>query len=423
MSTISKHFGLKYKEESYIFKELEKVRKETKKEFLRFKEKLASKPAVGEVPVFGLRVPGPARHGGEWSVSRARPQKPSGSPRAKGHAPLAAALPQPAPRGAARPPGPSEAVAPGKTRPFCPQDLYLRSSAFLRHRPQKKPPVIASRAGTSRPVVLMPPPAPRGKARAHRGARSPRPAGSKPVLDPAGGRDASQEPARLAEARKAGERKGGSLSGDEGDSEAAGRRRRVRIHTRFLREGSRGESREAPVSVSKTDRESNPPSDAREAAPQAPQPVRAIPTSIEDIIASLQSEAQLASDQSIRELIQSVHGQNYDIKMEDISLMGKVYWQKTPQVQAEQRLQISIKKPQMNVLEKLPEAVSRIFQTQQEDVSEWGVPDAESILFKPQETLEVQSADESSKPLEGEQPIGDSETTKRLSLKLTLCLD
>ena len=31
----------------------------------------------------------------------------------------------------------------------------------------------------------------------------------------------------------------------------------------------------------------------------------------------------------------------------DISLMGKVYWQKTPQVQAEQGLQISIKEPQM----------------------------------------------------------------------------
>ena len=27
--------------------------------------------------------------------------------------------------------------------------------------------------------------------------------------------------------------------------------------------------------------------------------------------------------------------------------MGKVYWQKTPQVQAEQGLQISIKEPQM----------------------------------------------------------------------------
>ncbi|TEA31427.1 hypothetical protein DBR06_SOUSAS15310030 [Sousa chinensis] len=417
MSTISKHFGLKYKEESYIFKELEKFRKETKKEFLRFEEKLASKPAVGEVPVFGLRIPGPARHGGKWSVSRARPQKPPGSPRAKGRAPLAAALPQPAPRGAARPPGPSEAAASGKTQPFCPQDFYLRSSAFLRHRPQKKPPVIASRAGTSRPVVLMPPPAPRGKVRAHQGARSPRPAGSKPVLDPAGGRDASQEPARLAEARKARETKGGSLSADEGDSEAAGRRSEVRIHTRFLREGLRGESREAPVSVSKTNRESDPPSDAREAAPPDPQPVRAIPASIE-IIAPLQSEAQQASNPSIKELIQSVLGQNYDIKMEDISLMGKVCWPKTPQVQAEQGLQVSIKEPQMNVLEKLPEAVSSTFQIEQEDVSERGVSDAESILFKPQETLEVQSADESSTPLEGEQPTGDSKTTKRLSLKV-----
>ena len=54
---------------------------------------------------------------------------------------------------------------------------------------------------------------------------------------------------------------------------------------------------------------------------------------------------------------------------------------------------------QQNVLEKLPEAVSRIFQIEQEDVSEWGVPDAESILFKPQETLEVQSADTDNKPV------------------------
>ena len=44
--------------------------------------------------------------------------------------------------------------------------------------------------------------------------------------------------------------------------------------------------------------------------------MRAIPKSIEEIIASLQSEAQLASDQTIKELIQSVLGQNYDIKME-----------------------------------------------------------------------------------------------------------
>lgn len=38
--------------------------------------------------------------------------------------------------------------------------------------------------------------------------------------------------------------------------------------------------------------------------------------SIEEIIASLQSEAQLASDQTIKELIQSILGQNSDLTME-----------------------------------------------------------------------------------------------------------
>ncbi|KAB0348101.1 hypothetical protein FD754_012958 [Muntiacus muntjak] len=325
MSTISKHFGLKYKEESYIFKELEKVRKETKKEFLRIKEKLAAKPAVGEAPVFGLRVPNPARHGAKGSASRVGSQKPSGSPRVKGRAPPTATLPQPAPQGAPRRPGRREVVAPGKGRPFRPQDFYLRSSAFLRHRPQK-PPVIAPRAGTSRPVVLMPPRLPTGKARARRGSRSPPPADSKPVLDPARGRVASLEPAQLAEVGQARERLPDSLFSDEGDAEAADRRRRVRINARFLPEDSDGESQEAPGSASKTDRESIPPSDSREAALQAPQPVRAIPKSIEEIIASLQSEAQLASDQTIKELIQSVLGQNYNIKME----LGKVTLEQGP---------------------------------------------------------------------------------------------
>nr|XP_031534829.1 neural Wiskott-Aldrich syndrome protein-like [Vicugna pacos] len=305
MSTISKRFGLKYKEESYIFKELEKVRKETKKDFHQFKQKLASKPAVGEV-ISGLQ----AWQGEKGSVSHAGPLKPPGPPRAKGPAPRAAALVQQAPRGAALPPGPSQAAAPGKTRPFRPQDFYLRSSAFRRHPPQEKPPVIASMAGTSRPVVLVPPPAPSGKARVRQGPRSPRPAGSKPVLLPA------REPAPLAEARRARERKGSPLSSDDGDAEAAGLQRRVRIRTRSLREGLGVEPRGASGPVSKIDRESNAPSDAREAAPQAPQPVRAAPTSMEEIIASLQSEAQLASDQTIKELIQSVLGQNYDIKME-----------------------------------------------------------------------------------------------------------
>ncbi|XP_023377408.1 tetratricopeptide repeat protein 6 [Pteropus vampyrus] len=432
MSTSSKHFGLKYKEELYIFKELEKVRRETKKDFLLFKQKLASKPAVDEVPVFRLQAPGPAGPGEDGDVSCAGPQTPSGTPRAIGPATAAAALLQQAPQVATRSSGPREGAAPGKTRPFRPQDFYLRSSAFLRHRPHKKPPVIATRAGTSRPVVLRPPPAPREKPGALWGRWSPRPLGLKRALEPAPaparGRDAQPEPTRPAETLKAREGKGSSVSSEEGDAEAALLRRRVRIRTHFLREGAASEPREMG-SFSKADREMVQPSDGREAAWQASPPVRMIPKSIEEIIASLQSEAQLASDQTIKELIQSVLGQNYDIKMEvgepgeedetdDISLTGKMYWHKTSQAQTEQGLQISIEEPQMNVLEELPENITSIFQIEQEDMLEWTPSEAENMVFTPQETLEIQPADESSKPLEDEQPKSDMKAAKRLSLKV-----
>ncbi|GAB5572808.1 tetratricopeptide repeat protein 6 isoform X3 [Prionailurus iriomotensis] len=405
MSAISKHFGLKYKEESYIFKELEKIRQETKKDFLRFKQKLASKPAVDEGPVLGLQVPGPVRPGKKGSASRAGPAKPSGSPRAKSPTTPAAALPQQAPRGAARPPGPSEAATPGKTRPFRPQDFYLRSSAFLRHRPQKKPPVIASRAGTSRPVVLMPPPAPRERPGPRRGPRSPRPTASKPVLHPAPEGDAKRETAPLAEALLAKPRKGSSISSQEDDAEACSRLWRARSRTPSLGEGSVSLPREGARPVSKSQRERIAPSHSLE----APQQVRVIPTCIEEVIASLQSEAQLTSDRTIKELIQSVLGQHYDMKMEDTPLMGKEYGHKPSQVPAEQGLQ--------NVLEELPETLSSIFQLEQEDVLEWGVSETESIVFKSQETLEVQPADESSKLLKDEQPIGDSKAAKSLKVK------
>ena len=71
-----------------------------------------------------------------------------------------------------------------------------------------------------------------------------------------------------------------------------------------------------------------------------------------------------------------------------------------------------------NVLEELPKAISSISQLEQEDVLEWGVSEAESTVFKSQETLEVQPADESSKPLKDEQPTGDSKAAKRASLKV-----
>lgn len=71
-----------------------------------------------------------------------------------------------------------------------------------------------------------------------------------------------------------------------------------------------------------------------------------------------------------------------------------------------------------NVPEELPETLSSIFQFEQEDVLEWGVSEAESMVFKSQEALEVQPADESSKVLKDEQPIDDSKAAKWESLKV-----
>ncbi|XP_062946195.1 tetratricopeptide repeat protein 6 [Cynocephalus volans] len=409
MSTIPKHFGLKHKEESYVFKELEKVRQETRKDFLRFKQKLASTPAVDEGPVHGLQAP---RLGGKECVFSSGPRTSKRSPPTKGPATLPAALGQEAP------PGLGEAVAPGKTRPFCPQDFYLRSSAFLRLRPQKRPPVIASGVGTSKPVVLLPPPVPPAKPRARR--ESPSPAAAGRVLGPGRRRQASGDADPRADARKAKERKAGSISEDS-DAEAASRRRRLRIRTHFVRQSSTVDARKPSGSVSKAERESGPPGDTRQAA-QLPAllPARATPRSIEDIITSQQSEAQLASDQTFRELIESVLGQNYDISMQDIPLIGKMYL-KTPQMQAEtsqtqaeQGLQINVEEPQMSML---PEAASSVFQIEQEDVIEREVSDADSVAFKSQEISQVQPTQESRwASLKGGQPATDP--AKQSSLKV-----
>ncbi|KAM8780252.1 tetratricopeptide repeat protein 6 [Rhynchonycteris naso] len=448
MSTM-KHFGLNYKEELYLFKEHEKVRRETSKDFLGFKQKLASKPSVYEVLVCGLPDPGPAHFGEKGGVSCARPQKSSGYPQPKGPATPAAAPLKPVLRHAGHRPGRSEGSAPARLRPFRPQDFYLRSSAFLRHPPLKEPPVIATRAGTSRPVVLVPPPAPRRKPGARRDRRRPRPPEAEYDLQLARGSDALRERAPPVEPRTTEE---SSFVSEEGHAEATLHRRRVRIRTHSVREGNLSVPRRVAGSLSQTDGETVPPSDVPEAAPQAPGQVRVIPTSIEEIIASLQSKAQLASDQTIKELIQSVLGQNYDIKMEDISLMGKMYWQKPSQGQTEQGLQISTEKPQIvkstsesllertlydlkfgrtnykkflyiyvfqqNEFEDSSEAISSVFQIEQEDILEWGTLESESMLFKPQESSEIQPADESSKSLADAQSTADSKAAKWVSLKV-----
>ncbi|XP_006835562.1 PREDICTED: putative uncharacterized protein C14orf25-like [Chrysochloris asiatica] len=382
---IPKHFGLKYSEESYMLKELEKIRKETKTEFLQFKQRLAYKPTLEEG--LGHRShdvcqtsPGQRKH-----IFHIGSRKSYGSlPPAKGSETLPVALQKEAPQGSAPSKGASGAVRSWESRPFHPQGFYMRSSAFLRHRPLKQPPVIAPGAGTSRRAVLLPPPAPPQKPRVHQVLGSLRPEASRPVLDLARECNATLALTALSDVCKVKDRKVSSASSEGSDTPCLSKRRRVKIRTHRLLEGSICEGREAlRLDLSKTTRERAAQSDRDQL------PVRVIPTSIEEIIASLQSEAQLATDQTIKELIQSVLGQNYDIKMEQ------------------------------TLLEELPEDLSSIFQIEQEDISEWGVSDTGSMVSKPQEIPEVQPTEETRNLSEDEEPVEDSKAAKRVSLKVS----
>lgn len=73
---------------------------------------------------------------------------------------------------------------------------------------------------------------------------------------------------------------------------------------------------------------------------------------------------------------------------------------------------------QQNVFKEVSEAMSSIFQTEQEDVLERGISEAGSTIFKPQETLETQLADESSKLLEEKELTDDLKAAKQMSLKV-----
>ncbi|XP_048654635.1 tetratricopeptide repeat protein 6 [Marmota marmota marmota] len=432
MSTFKKHFGLKSREESLLFKELEKVRQEAKKDLLKFKQKLASNLTSNE----GLdHHPRPARPGEKRSGSfTPRRTLSKGSPPAKVPATAAGVFLQEALQGIARPSSPSEAFAVRKTRPFRPQEFYLRSSAFLRYRIQKIPPIITPDVGTSKPVVLRPLPTSLGKSRARLSPRSPLAAAARRGVDLAEEQEANQEITQFSEAQRAKDRKTSSISSEDSDWEAGWWRRRVKIRAHFMSQGSVPRGSEADGSISKAVWESGLLRDVQEVAQPELLPTRVIPRTIEEVITSLQSEAQLASDQIIRELIQSILGQNYDIKMEDISLMGKLGPKTTEleaeapraeeetlrteaessQMEAEQELQISVEEPQVSMFEEPLQDVSSIFQIEQEAIPEWEGSETGSMLFGAQDMSRIQTAEPSSKPLQGRQPPGKSKVHKQL---------
>ncbi|XP_060031436.1 tetratricopeptide repeat protein 6 isoform X2 [Erinaceus europaeus] len=392
MSTGQKHFELKHREEVLMCKEYEKLRQELIKNLLLSKQKLNLKSAVSKKSFSDLQAL-------DRTQPCAGPPKPSGPPGRRDPARSAAApLPQLAPKVLAPPAGRLEAASAQQPRTFRAREFYLRSSAFLRYRLPKTPPVIASQAGTSRPVVLKSPLLSQSKAWTLLHLQSPRPSLCKAAPEPAG----AAKPAPPAPTEERRIRLMSSSSGSLYLGEATGGvvRKRVRIRTHFMREAPRDS-----VESARSEREHVLSCEPWEAAPLLPLPERVVPRSIEEIVTSLQSEAQLASDQAVTELIQSVLGPSYQLRMEDIPLM-ETFQQPEAQDQTEQGLQTVLVGP--------TRTESSLYQIEQEDTSEWGISDAES-LYKAHET---QLTEESSEPLDHERSTDDAKAVKQISLKV-----
>ncbi|XP_017170681.1 tetratricopeptide repeat protein 6 isoform X9 [Mus musculus] len=400
MSTIPKHFGLTAREESYMFKELEKIRQKTKKDYEQLRQRLAARPTLKARYEDQEKEerPGTAGGSGEKKGHVSWAAKPSSGAQS-GERPAAADL-QGAPH--------SARGSPGKPQRFSPRDFYMRSSAFRRHPPYKEAPAIAPQVGTTRPVILLRPRSRRKRLREKgRGAPvttrvSKGRAQESPVLD------VTHTRYRLAS----------SLSSLSSDIDDSARLRRLRIRTHFQRDLVRWHHK--PSSRSRREGSS---------ASQGTAPllgIRYLPKNIEEIIASLQSEAQQASDQTIKELIQSILGQNYDIAMEDISLMEQMYLRPS-QVQFEVPKEVEEKNfpPSItehpvvpSIYEELPETVSSIFQVEQEEAMKWVDRDENIAAFKSQETLDIVPPEDDGKPLDSALPTTDAKLTSQPTLKV-----
>ncbi|XP_059135977.1 tetratricopeptide repeat protein 6 isoform X2 [Peromyscus eremicus] len=410
MSTIPKHFGLTAREESYMFKELEKVRQETKKECYQFKQKLAARLPWRACPEDDFEdQDGEARPCSAGSSGAQRPAslvaKPlSPTPPSKGQSPE-----RPAKADLQGAPQSTRRRGPGKPEPFRPRDFYLRSSAFLRHQSPRAPPAIARQAGTAKPARLLRP-------RSRHKRRHVRIQGEQVSR-----RVFPMSPAHEApgiEVARPRYRQASSLSSLSSETDESGRLRRLRIRTHFLREGMGSARWFRPLS--RTGREMS-------SGQASLQMTRAFPTNIEEIVASLQSEAQMTSDQTIKELIQSILGQNYDLTKEGISLMEQMYFGpsqvpvQTPELEEEKEFQTTTKERPVtqNIYEEVPEAVSSVFQIEQEDLSEWGLLGDENLAFKSQEMLETVLPEDSTMHLEPGPPTAAAKKiTKQPSLQV-----
>ncbi|XP_074146808.1 tetratricopeptide repeat protein 6 [Sminthopsis crassicaudata] len=338
MSRVPRHFGLSYDEELKMLKELEKVRKQTREDFLKFKLVQKSKAKQSLLP-FSVLSRGFNNYSSQSSessypaIAKDKLVTPEQSHDLKKKI-----------QGNKLPFKESRKITSLANRPgrqtFCLKEFYLKNTVNIYQRSKEKP-VIASLAGTSKQAILFKQPAPPHKSRYRRVILRRR----SPILDfPCASRKSTRksEPPSLPESYRTEEIISKEPMTSEQEAEKISLRKKRWVGPRkegisysFLTEKKRKQSlissvvvdvqmqEEPEIEVLTIEKEEPQEEEPEKKIPSTPVSMKDVPRSIEEIIVSLQSERQSAVDKMIKDLIESVLGQNYDIKMEEVSLITK----------------------------------------------------------------------------------------------------
>ncbi|XP_027703248.1 tetratricopeptide repeat protein 6 [Vombatus ursinus] len=342
MSRVPKHFGLSYDEELKMLKELEKVRKQTRKDFLKFKLVQESKSkrsplAFSALPRDFNNYSSQSSESSYEAIATDKIVPPEPCSSALQHTEKQSHDPRKKIQGSKLLFKESRKMTSLAGRPrnqtFCPKEFYLKNTAYMYQHGKEKP-VIASLAGTSKQVVLFKQPAPPHKSRYPRvilRRRLPTPQFPLPLPK----RDGKSEPSSVPNSYHAEEiiNKEAMTSDHEAEKSSLRKRRWAGPRREGISYSSQAEKKRKKSFISSPIRDVKVPEEpaiqvqtVKEEEPQAEEsekkvpemhlPEREVPRCIEEIIVSLQSERQSAVDKMIKDLIESILGQNYDIKME-----------------------------------------------------------------------------------------------------------
>lgn len=204
--------------------------------------------------------------------------------------------------------------------PFSPREFYLRSSAVRRYSRQRQPLAISSGAGTSRSLLLTSPPLRRWRPwdpsvapKSPKKSESPPPKFLKPLEGPRGRQyTGKQELLFLQEFPVGPKRHSSSISSMDSDLTSILLQKQVLSHfPRWSSTPSVEPLGDRSLSFLRTESQLGSSQEHRYSARASS---LVMPTSVEEVIASLHSEAQLAADQHFKELVRSILGPTCDLE-------------------------------------------------------------------------------------------------------------